>query len=66
MIIKVKVFPNSKESHVVEGDVWKVYVKSKPHNNVANQELIKILKERFSTVKILRGLKSRNKILEVL
>jgi len=69
--IEVKVSTNSKNSEVIkDGDSYKVKLKSKPHGNVANFELINLLSEYFkipkTSIKILRGLKSRNKLVEIL
>ena len=69
-IIKIHVTVNQKEFQVLSFDPWrkslKVQVKSKPENNQANNEiekqLTRILKKK---VKIVKGLKSKNKIIEV-
>ena len=67
MIIKVKVKTNAGKSEVnkKEGD-FVVYLKSSPENNKANLELVKLMKKFFKKdVKIVKGFKNRNKILEV-
>ena len=54
----------------VDGNNILIGLKSKPVKGEANKELIKRLAEHFnvhsSRVKILSGLKSRNKIVEIL
>jgi len=69
MIYKLKVFPNSGESRVINKDsVLNVYVKSKPEKNKANIEVIKLMARYFNTAaeKIkLKALKSRTKYIEI-
>ncbi len=66
MIIKVRVHPNSKKREIVKGNVWNIYLKSRPENGKANNELIKLIrKELGKNVKIVHGKKSKDKILEI-
>jgi len=68
MIIQVKVYPHSgREEIVKESDnSYKVYLKKPAKDNKANLELIKLLKEYFlKDIKIIKGLKSRSKIVEL-
>ena len=65
MIIKVKVKPNSKEFKIKEGDVWEISLKSPPENNEANIELIKQMTKRYGKCKIIRGQRSKVKMLEI-
>jgi len=71
MIINVKVSPNSKKAEVekIDGDIFKVKVDARAEDGRANRRLIEILSDYFdvaeSSVSILKGLKSRNKIVEV-
>ena len=71
MIINVKVKPNSDKQEIenIDGKNYRISLKSKPEDNKANIELLKLLKEYFSIsmqdIKILKGLKSRNKIIEI-
>jgi uncharacterized protein (TIGR00251 family) len=70
MKIKVKVKPNSKTEELSrEGDSFIVNVKEPPKEGKANQAVIKLLAEHFgvpqSQVRILNGLKNRNKVIEV-
>jgi uncharacterized protein (TIGR00251 family) len=68
---KVKVKPNSKIQKVEEeadGSLT-VHLKSPPVDGKANEELIKLLAEKFdvrkSNIKIKSGLSSRQKLIEV-
>lgn len=70
MIIGVKVIPNSRTNRVVEeGDGLKVYVVSPPAEGKANKELVQTLARyyvvRKSRVKMLKGEKSRSKLIEI-
>ncbi|MDD5192822.1 MAG: DUF167 domain-containing protein [Candidatus Nanoarchaeia archaeon] len=71
MILKIKVKPNSRKQEIekIEGENYKISLKSKPKDNKANIELLKLLKKHFNVesknIKIIKGLKSRNKIIEV-
>jgi uncharacterized protein (TIGR00251 family) len=70
MQIQVKVTPNSKTEELSqEGNSFIVKVKEPPREGRANQAVIKLLAEHFgiprSQVRILSGLKSRNKVVEV-
>jgi len=70
MKIQVKVKPNSRTAEVSrEGDSFIVKVKEPPREGRANQAVIKLLAGHFgvpqSQVRILSGLKSRNKVIEV-
>lgn len=70
MVIKVKVIPKAKKEKVIkETDYWKVYVKAPAVEGKANKRLIQVLAEWFDTKKvnvtILRGEKSREKIVEI-
>ncbi len=67
MLLKVMIVPNSKKSKIVKGDVWKVYVRSPPINGRANKELVSILKKEFKKpVRLVKGFRSREKVVEVL
>ncbi len=68
MIIKVLVEKGSKE--IIERDnLYIVYTKEKFENNKANidvmKKIAKYFKKDISDVKIIRGSKSRNKIIEI-
>jgi uncharacterized protein len=71
MQIRVKVKPNSKIPRIVEEEdnSLTIYLKSPPVDGKANQELIKVLAERFdvskSRITIKSGLSSRQKLVEI-
>lgn len=68
MIIYVKVFPKSGREEIVKisENTYKVYLKKPALDNKANIELLKLLKKHFNTsVKIIKGEKSRDKIIEI-
>ena len=72
MIIKVKVLPGSKKSHIekIGEDKFVLNVKKKPIEGEANIEAIEMLKEHFkiskSQIRLIRGFKTRNKIFEII
>ena len=71
MLVKVKVFPNSKKQLVEQKteDSFKVYIKSKPEKGEANREVLSLLSGFFhipkSDLKIIKGHKQPHKILEI-
>jgi uncharacterized protein (TIGR00251 family) len=68
MIIKIKVKPGSCKQEIIKikDNEFIVYLREKPENNKANLELIKLLKKHFhKNIKIIKGLKNRNKIIEL-
>ena len=69
MKISVKAKPNSNEEKVEKLDEssFIVSVKEPPINGLANQAIIKLLREYFhaSNVRIVSGYTSRNKIIEI-
>jgi uncharacterized protein (TIGR00251 family) len=68
MIIQAKVFPKSGREEIIKisENEFKIYLKKTAENNKANLELLKLLKNYFGgEAKIIKGLKSRNKIIEV-
>ena len=68
MKLKIKVKPNSRKQEIIKisPEEYKVFLKSPPENNQANIELVKLLSKYFkSPVRIVRGIKSRDKIAEV-
>ncbi|OUL17801.1 hypothetical protein BV372_34520 [Nostoc sp. T09] len=68
---KVKVKPNSKQQKIEEQSdgSLNVYLKSPPVDGKANEELIKLLAEKFnvpkSHIKIKLGASSRQKLVEI-
>ena len=69
MIIKIKVKPNSGKQELVKisEDEYIINLKKPAQDNKANIELFKLLKKHFKAenIKIIKGLKSREKIVEV-
>jgi hypothetical protein len=69
-MFSVFVVPNAKKAAVEkEGDVLRVRLTSPPEKGKANKELIDVLADYFSVrksdVKIVSGLKSRNKTVQI-
>ncbi len=70
MRIKVRLRPNARETKVEQlGDEFVVSVRSPPVEGRANSELIEALSEHFrvpkSRIRIVAGLRSRKKIVEI-
>ena len=66
-MIKVKVRPNSGKQEVIKvsDDEYTVWLKSAAEGGKANLELIKLMKKYLGkNIKIIKGLRSRNKIIE--
>jgi uncharacterized protein (TIGR00251 family) len=67
MRINIKVIPKSKKDEVIEGDPFVVRVTDPPEKNKANRKVIKLLSKHFDAkVSIIRGLGSREKVIEVI
>jgi uncharacterized protein (TIGR00251 family) len=68
---KVKVKPNSKQQKIAEQEDGSliVHLKSPPVDGKANEELIKLLAEKFnvpkSAIRIKTGVSSRQKLIEI-
>jgi len=69
MKIFVKLHPNSSQEKIIEiekNKKYEVWIKEKPIDGKANEELIKMLKKYLKKdIKMTSGFSSRNKILEV-
>ena len=66
MIVKVRIKSNKKEFKIRRNsDVWDIELRSKPNQGKANAELLRELKRLYGNAKILRGFKSRDKIILV-
>lgn len=71
MLIKVKVFPSSREELIKERskDSFEVRIKEKPQMGLANKAVISMMSYYFEVplknVRIIKGFKERNKILEI-
>lgn len=68
--IKIKVITNAKKNEVVEAEgSFKVYVNAPPVDGKANKAVIELLakyfKVRKSSVKIIRGEKSKDKVIQI-
>lgn len=67
MIINAKVRTRQKEFSISKkGDQWTIYVTSPPEANKANMEIVKNLSKIYSSVRIVTGLKSSKKIIEII
>jgi uncharacterized protein (TIGR00251 family) len=69
-VVNVRVVPNAKKNEILEeGDGLTVYVAAPPIHGKANKAMVKLLAEFFkvrkSDIRIIRGEKSREKIVEV-
>jgi uncharacterized protein (TIGR00251 family) len=70
MKISIKVMPHSMREEVVkQGDDYVVRVKAMPQEGKANEAVIELVAKHFkvpkSVVKIVSGLTSRNKIIDI-
>ncbi|HLC67531.1 MAG TPA: DUF167 domain-containing protein [archaeon] len=71
MIIEVRVVPNARRNSVADwnGKVF-VHLTASAEGGRANTQLVEVLSEHFdvkrSAVKIVRGVKSRDKVVEIL
>jgi len=68
-MINIKVKPNSGKQEVekISDNNYLVYLKKPAQDNKANLELLKLLKKEFKKpVKIVKGLKSRDKVVEII
>ena len=70
MRLLIKVIPNAKQEKMVkEGERFKVYLSALAIEGKANKALIEFLSEYFKTrrnkISIIRGEKSRDKIVEI-
>jgi uncharacterized protein len=69
--LKIKVEPRSSRKGIsgVVGDAIKIKVNAPPVGGAANEELIEVLSEELgikkTSIKILRGMSSRNKVVEI-
>ena len=68
MIIKIKVKPGSREQEIekISDTEYEISLKERAEDNKANLELLKLLKRYFNKqAKIIKGLKSRNKVIKI-
>jgi uncharacterized protein (TIGR00251 family) len=71
MILNVKVIPGAKKNLLKEGeDGIKVYLTSPPVDGKANEALVAFLAGHYgvrrSQIQIIKGLKSRNKVINII
>jgi uncharacterized protein YggU (UPF0235/DUF167 family) len=66
MLMDVRAHPGSKRLFVEEKDgIVHVYLTAKPEGGRANKQLLEVLKERYGPCRIVRGARSRDKVVEV-
>ena len=71
MIITVQIHPNSSQNKIEElaDNCFSVYTAAQPHENKANEALIKILSNHFkaapSLITIIKGQKTKTKIIRI-
>ncbi len=71
MYFKIKAHPGSKEEKIIKKaeDSFEIYVRAKPERGLANKAVIKVLstylKIPAGKIRLIKGVKSKNKILEV-
>jgi len=71
MLIKIKVFPNSKKDEVIKKkeDSFDIKVKEKPIEGKANKKALQLLslylKVSEKRIRMVRGSKRRNKVFEI-
>jgi len=67
VFISVKVHANSSQEKIKEIDKGlEIWLKEKPIDGKANEKLIKLLKKHYKkNIKIISGLRSKNKLIEV-
>jgi hypothetical protein len=70
MILSIRVIPKASRNLVKkENDIFKVYLTKPAQDGLANNQLIDLLSEHLnikkSGIKIIKGHKSRNKLVEI-
>ena len=66
MIITAKIKTSQKKFSVEKkGDIWLISVTAPPEKNLANREIIKELSKLYGTARIVSGLKSSRKKIEL-
>lgn len=70
MILNIRVIPKASRNFVKgEGSSFKVYLTQPAHDGLANKQLIELLAEHLKVkkyeIRITKGEKSRNKVIEI-
>ena len=66
MLVEAKVYANAKKFKLeLDKNTLVIYTKSPPENNKANSEIVKELTKRYGSCRIVKGLKSKKKLLEI-
>lgn len=71
MLIRVKVYPNSKKEEIIQKDKhsFEIKIKQKPLMGLANKAVIRLFSFHFkipeSRIKLIKGFKQRTKIIEI-
>jgi len=72
MLYKVKVFPGARKNEIIKKDEdrFEIKVKTKPKRGLANREVLEMLSFYFkvpvSKIRLIKGLRQRNKIFEII
>jgi len=72
MFIKIKVYPCCKTEEIIKKseDSYEIKIKEKPEKGLANKAIISALAVYFGmpekNIRIIKGFKERNKIIEIL
>jgi len=63
--LNVRAHPGSKQTRIEEKDgIVHVYLTAKPEGGRANKQLLEVLGERYGKVRLVRGARSRDKVVE--
>jgi len=67
LLIKVKVEPKSRKEEIIKKkDSFLIKVKEKPERGLVNKRIVELLSLHFNSgVRIIKGHKTKNKIIEV-
>ena len=66
MLVEAKVHTNSKKFKLEsDGNTLIIHTKSPPENSRANSEIVRELSKIYGSCKIVKGIKSKKKLLEI-
>lgn len=72
-ILHIKVRPNAKTQNIIiedKANCLQINLTSKPIQNKANKELLKLLRKKFklntNQIQIISGIKSKNKLIQII